>query len=88
MFFQFPIMITGNYSILNWLTIVLCIPALDDGIMLFSTTNNDDDDEMAIINTKKSVLSDDKKFKERRKKECGIKTLYSKTSGPILKLFL
>ena len=88
MFFQFPIMITGNYSILNWLTIVLCIPALDDGIMLFSTTNNDDDDEMAIINTKKSVLSDDKKDNERRKKECGIKTLYSKTSGPILKLFL
>ena len=29
-FLQIPIMITGNYSILNWLTIVLCIPMLDD----------------------------------------------------------
>ena len=27
---QLPIIFTGNYSVLNWLTISLCVPLLDD----------------------------------------------------------
>ena len=55
--------------------------------MLFCKTNNDE--EVIKANTRKSVIIDENtKNDERKKKECGIKTLYNKTSGPILKLFL
>ena len=35
-FFQVAILLTGNYGFFNWLTLLLCVPLLDDRVICFS----------------------------------------------------
>ena len=53
-FLQMPIAMTGNYSILNWLSVVLCIPLVDDG---FFGSCNDNTRSYQKVREFSSVLS-------------------------------
>jgi lipase maturation factor 1 len=81
MLFQAPIMATGNYSILNWLSIVLCLPILDDD--LFVARHGHDDRTGANTNQKNK---EDSPKKTNRK--CGFSQLFSKVSPVIVPLLL
>ncbi len=79
MLFQLPIMITGNYSILNWLTIVLCIPALDDAVLSRTTVADTTDLKEEGQSTRNT---------RRRGKQCGMKTLMQRVCGPVVSIYL
>ncbi len=94
MLFQVPIMITGNYSILNWLTVILCIPSLDDGLMPKTMAMDQKKEEREKVTltvndaTAEASSGNRKKARRRQTKDCGITTLQKKTFGPILKIAL
>ena len=56
-FLQVPIALTGNYSILNWLSVVLCIPLVDDGFFGANHKTRTDDTGSIGRNNQASHLS-------------------------------